>query len=157
VLGDLRLMVRDDSDSLSSNPFSTPIIAFQDRGFREEYFKGSVSAHHGRHEWKAGVEADLTSIHERFSDVITDPGAIWTGTPASFRFSGDGRDLEQSGFVQDLIRLGNGRRASAALGPLSIARKSERGEPAPRHCAVSARGRLGIARFLRSRVPDSGI
>jgi hypothetical protein len=107
VLGDLRLMVRDDSDTLTSNPFSTPIIAFQDRGFREEYFKGTISAHHGRHEWKAGVEADFTSIQERFSDVITDPTQFGPGTPGSFAFAGDGRDLEQSGFVQDLIRLGN--------------------------------------------------
>jgi hypothetical protein len=107
VLGDLRLMVRDDSDTLTSNPFSTPIIAFQDRGFREEYLKGTVSAHHGRHEWKAGVEADFTSINERFSDVITDATQFGPGTPGSFRFAGDGRDLEQSGFVQDLIRLGN--------------------------------------------------
>jgi len=106
ALGDLRLMVRDDSDSLSSNPLSTPIIAFQDRGFREEYFKASVSAHHGRHEWKTGVEADFASIHEGFRDVITDASQFGPGTPASFRFGGNGRDLEQSGFVQDLIRLG---------------------------------------------------
>lgn len=107
VLGDLRLMVRDDSNTLNSNPFSTPIIAFQDRGFREEYFKGSISAHHGRHEWKAGIEADFTSIRERFRDVVTDPTQFGPGTPASFAFAGHGLDLEQSGFVQDLIRLGN--------------------------------------------------
>jgi TonB dependent receptor len=106
VLGDLRLMVRDDSDTLTSNPFSTPIIAFQDRGFREEYFKGSVSAHHGRHEWKAGFEADFTAIHENFSDVITNAAQFAPGTPGSFRFAGNGQDLEQSGFAQDFIRLG---------------------------------------------------
>jgi len=106
VLGDLRLMVRDDSDTLTSNPFSTPLVAFQDRGFREEYFKGSVSAHHGRHEWKAGVEADFTAIHENFRDVITDAAQFAPGTPGSFRFAGKGQDLEQSGFVQDFIRLG---------------------------------------------------
>jgi outer membrane cobalamin receptor len=114
VLGDLRLMVRDDSDTLASNPFSTPIIAFQDRGFREEYFKGSVSAHHGRHEWKAGVEADFTSLHESFRDVITDASQFGPGTPGSFQFAGNGRDLEQSGFVQDFIRLGKWT-ASAGL------------------------------------------
>jgi hypothetical protein len=106
LVGDLRLMVRDDSNTLSSNSFSTPIIAFQDRGFREEYFKGSVSAHHGRHEWKVGVEADFTSIRENFRDVVTDPSQFGPGTPASFLFAGKGRDVEQSGFVQDLIRLG---------------------------------------------------
>ena len=114
VLGDLRLMVRDDSDTLTSNPFSTPILAFQDRGFREEYFKGSVSGHHRRHEWKAGVEADFTTIHETFRDVITDPAQFAPGTPGSIRFANNGRDLEQAGFVQDFIRLGKWT-ASAGL------------------------------------------
>jgi outer membrane cobalamin receptor len=106
VLGDLRFMARDDTDKLSSNALSTPIIAFQDRGFREEYFKGSVSAHHGIQEWKAGFELDFASIHERFNDVITDASQFGPGTPATFSFLGNGRDREQSGFVQDLIRLG---------------------------------------------------
>ncbi len=138
VLGDLRVMMRDDSDSLSSNPFSTPIIAFQNRGFREEYFKGSASAHHGRHEWKAGVEADFTSIHERFSDVITDAAQFGPGTPASFRFAGDGRDLEQSGFVQDLIRLGNWT--------ASVGLRWDHYQLLVNQNAVSPR--LGIARYL---------
>jgi len=114
VLGDLRLMARDDSDTLTSNPFSTPIQAFQGRGFREEYFKGAVSAHHGRHEWKAGVEADFTTIHENFRDVITDPAQFAPGTPGSFHFAENGRDLEQGAFVQDFIRLGKWT-ASAGL------------------------------------------
>src|ERR1700719_2995500 len=114
VLGDLRLMVRDDSNTLTSNPFATPIIAFQDRGFREEYFKGSVSAHHGRHEWKAGVEADFIALRESFRDVITDASQFGPGTPGSFRFASNGRDVEQSGFVQDFIRLGKWT-ASAGL------------------------------------------
>jgi hypothetical protein len=138
VLGDLRLMVRDDSDSLSSNPFSTPIIAFQNRGFREEYFKSSVSAHHGRHEWKAGVEADFTSLHERFSDVITDAAQFGPGTPGSFRFAGDGRDLEQSGFVQDLIRLGNWT--------ASVGLRWDHYQLLVNQNAVSPR--LGVARYL---------
>ncbi len=138
VLGDLRLMVRDDSDTLASNPFSTPIIAFQDRGFREEYFKGRVSAHHGRHEWKAGVEADFTSIHENFRDVITDAEQFGPGTPGSFRFTGNGRDLEQSGFVQDFIRLGKWT-ASAGL-------RWDHYQLLVNQNAVSPR--LGIARYV---------
>lgn len=106
VLGDLRVMARDDSDALSSNPFSTPIVAFQNRGFREEYVKGAVAGHHGRHEWKAGLEADFAAIHERFSDSITDPSQFGPGTPATFTFAGTGQDREQSAFVQDLLRLG---------------------------------------------------
>jgi len=138
LLGDLRLMVRDDSDTLGSNPLSTPIIAFQDRGFREEYFKGSVSAHHGRHEWKAGVEADFTSIHESFRDVITDPAQFGPGTPASFRFAGNGEDLEQSGFVQDFVRLGKWT-ASAGL-------RWDHYQLLVNQNAVSPR--LGIARYV---------
>lgn len=41
-------------------PQSTPIIAFQDRGFSEEYLKGTASYHHGRQEFKAGFESDFT-------------------------------------------------------------------------------------------------
>lgn len=138
VLGDLRLMVRDNSDTLTSNSLSTPIIAFQDRGFREEYVKGSVSAHHGRHEWKMGVEADFASLHENFSDAITDPTQFAPGTPATFSFAGNGRDLEQSGFVQDLIRLGKWT-ASAGL-------RWDHYQLQLNQNAVSPR--LGIARYL---------
>jgi hypothetical protein len=138
LLGDLRLMVRDDSNTLNSNPFSTPIIAFQDRGFREEYFKGSISAHHGRHEWKAGIEADFTTIRESFREVITDPTQFGPGTPATFAFTGHGRDLEQSGFVQDLIRKGNWT-ASAGL-------RWDHYQLLVNQNAVSPR--LGIARYV---------
>ena len=106
LLGDVRFMARDDADTLSSNPLATPIIAFQDRGFREQYAKGSISLHHKNQEWKAAVEADFASLHERFNDAITDPTQFGPGTPLTFSFLGHGRDLEQSAFVQDLIRLG---------------------------------------------------
>jgi len=106
LLADLHFMMRSDTDGLNSNPQSTPIIAFQDRGFREEYLKGTVSYHRGRHEFKAGVEGDFTQLRENFSDLITDPTQFDPGTPPSFQFSGRDLDLEQSAFVQDLIRLG---------------------------------------------------
>src|SRR4029077_941488 len=66
VIADLRGMVRDNSNNLYSNPLSTPVIAFQHNYFREGYFKGAVSIHHGRHEIKVGVESDNTFLHERF-------------------------------------------------------------------------------------------
>ena len=106
VVGDLRGMVRDDSSDLYSNPFSTPIIAFQHNWFREAYFKGTISVHHGNQEWKAGVESDATFLHENFSDVITNPIYFDPGTPTTFSFAGNRPDLEQSAFVQDMIRLG---------------------------------------------------
>jgi outer membrane cobalamin receptor len=106
LLADFRLMMRSDTVGLDSNSQSTPIIAFQNRGFREEYVKGTASYHRGRHEFKAGFEGDFTRLRENFSDIITDPAQFDPGTPASFQFSGRDLDLEQSAFVQDLIRLG---------------------------------------------------
>ncbi len=113
MLASLRGMVRDNSDDLSSNPQSIPVVAFLHNHFREGYFNGSLSVHHGRHEFKAGVESDNTFLNEDFRDVITDPTRFDPGTPPTFTFPGvrpsEGRrpDLEQSGYVQDLIRAGN--------------------------------------------------
>ena len=106
IVTDLRGMVRDNSNDLFSNPLSTPVIAFQHNYFREGYFKGSVSIHHGRHEWKTGLESDATFLHERFSDAITDFSRFDPATPPTFAFTGSKPDLEQAVFVQDQIRLG---------------------------------------------------
>ncbi len=118
AIGWLRGMVRDNSSDLTSNPLSWPVIAFQHNDFKEGYFSGSVAVHHGRHEWKAGVESDNFFLHENFSDVIPDCaasgpqcpitlGIFDPGTPTSFAYSGSRPDLEQSAYVQDAIRLGN--------------------------------------------------
>jgi len=106
LLGDIRAMARDDSARLSSNESSTPIIAEQQRGFREGYLKASISAHHGIHEFKAGAELDRGSIREQFNDRITDPSQFDDGTPETFGFSGRGLDREQALYAQDLLRLG---------------------------------------------------
>jgi outer membrane cobalamin receptor len=140
VLGDLRFMARDDTDNFSSNALSTPIIAFQDRGFREEYLKGTVSVHDGIQEWKAGVEADFTNLHEQFSDVVTDFTQFEPGTPPFFGFFAHGRDLEQSGFLQDFIRLGKWT-VSAGL-------RWDHYQLLVNQNAVSPR--LGIARYVPS-------
>jgi outer membrane cobalamin receptor len=106
VVADFRGMVRDNSNDLFSNELSTPIIAFQNNSFREGYFKGIVSVHQGRHEWKAGVESDAIFLHEKFNSLITDFSQFDPDTPATFSFSGSRPDLEQSAFLQDLFRLG---------------------------------------------------
>jgi outer membrane cobalamin receptor len=106
VVGDFRGMVRDDSEGLSSNPYSTPIIAFQNNGFREGYFKGTISFHQRNQEWKAGLESDSTFLRERFSDVITDFAQFDPGTPPTYNFAENRPSLEQSAFVQDLVRMG---------------------------------------------------
>ena len=106
VVGNVGSMFRDNSNGLSSNLLSTPIIAFQRNHFTEAYFKGAISIHRKNQEWKIGVESDNTFLHEHFADVITDPSQFDPGTPTSFWFSGNRPDLEQSAFVQDMIRLG---------------------------------------------------
>lgn len=102
----MRGMVRDLSAGLSSNPLATPILAQQDRGFRELYLKSTVSAHVGRHEWKAGVDADFGAIRESFGYQLTDPSPFDPDTPPVFTFADRRHDREQALFVQDQLRLG---------------------------------------------------
>lgn len=106
VVGDLRGMVRRLSAGLSSNTFSTPIAAEQDRGFRELYVRGTVAAHVGRHEWKGGIDADFGRIHEALAYRITDRAQFETDTPTTFSFTDRQTDREQAVFVQDRIGLG---------------------------------------------------
>ena len=106
-LADVRVMSRDLSASLWSNALATPILAVQDRGFREGYAKATISAHLGRHELKAGVESDFGSVREALGYQITDPNAFDPDTPPLFQFADRRQDREQALFVQDLVRLGN--------------------------------------------------
>ncbi len=100
-------MVRDNANNLYSNPKSTPVIAFQHNDFREGYFKGTLSLHHGRHEFKVGLESDAIFLHEHFNYKITDETYFDPYAPRTLSFAGQRPDLEQSAFVEDLIRLGN--------------------------------------------------
>ena len=105
--GDLRGMVRDNSSDFYSNPESTPIIVLQHNWFREGYFRASSTIVHGRNEWKAGVESDNTFLNEMLNYNITDPTQFDPGSPLTFAFRANRPDLEQSGFVQDLLQLHN--------------------------------------------------
>ena len=140
LLADLHFMMRSNTVGLDSNPESTPIIAFQDRGFDEQYLKGTVSFHHGRHEFKAGFEGDFTHLRENFSDIITDPAQFDPGTPPNFQFEGRRLDLEQSAFVQDLVRLGKWT--------FNIGLRWDHYQLLVNENAVSPR--LGIARYFSS-------
>jgi len=114
ALGAVHGMVRHTANDLASNRNSTPVIAFLHNSFTEGYFNGSMSVHHGRHEWKGGIESDSMFLQEKFSDTITDSTRFPAGTPASFAFQGNRPDLEQSAYLQDVIRLGDWT-ASAGL------------------------------------------
>ena len=107
VLADVRGMVRDVTAGFWSNALSTPMIAAQDRSYREGYVKGTVSIHSGIHEIKTGVEGDFAAVREALSYKITDPSRFDPDTPAAFHFDSHAPDREQAGFVQDAINLGN--------------------------------------------------
>ena len=118
AVGWLRFMARNNSNDFNSNQASWPLIATQHNEFKEVYFNASTSIHHGRHEFKVGVESDSVFLHENTGYVmpycedvnnpqcpiaigIFDPGAT------TFSFAATHPDLEQAAYVQDLMRLGN--------------------------------------------------
>jgi len=114
----LRGMARDNSNDFYSNPFSWPLIAAQHNDFKEIYFNASVAIHHGRQEWKTGIESDNIFLHENFSYLMPDCGdlsnpqcpitlGVLDAGATAFAFTGSHPDLEQSAYVQDAIRLGN--------------------------------------------------
>ncbi len=116
-IGWLREMVRDNSNDFHSNPSSWPVIATQHNHFKEIYFNGSGSVHRGRQDWKAGVESDVTFLNEDFSYVLPDCAdlsnaqcpialGILDAGATTFAFTGSRPDLEQSAYIQDLVRLG---------------------------------------------------
>jgi hypothetical protein len=118
AIGVVRGMARDNSTDFYSNDASWPLNATQRNDFKEIYFNGSISIHHGRQEWKAGIESDNIFLHENTNYLIpdcsdpTDPrcpinlGILDSGA-ITFAFQGRRPDLEQAAYVQDLIRLGN--------------------------------------------------
>ncbi len=118
MLGMLRGMARDNSNDFYSNPASWPLIATQHNDFKEVYFNGSLSVHRGKQEWKGGFESDALFLNEDFNYVMpdcVDPtdvrcpinlGILDAGA-TTFSFTGSRPDLEQSAYVQDLVRLGN--------------------------------------------------
>jgi hypothetical protein len=118
TIGWLRGMARDVSTDFHSNPLAWPLIATQHNDFKEIYFNGSVAVHHGSNEWKAGVESDAILLHENFSyempdcASLSDPQCpitlgIFDAGAITFTFTGSRPDLEQSAYIQDLVRLGS--------------------------------------------------
>lgn len=100
-------MLRDLAARLWSNPLSTPIAPSQDRGFREAYLDGSISAHFGGHELKAGTEAVITPVREQFAYVITNRRFFGRDVARSFSFSDHKTGDYEALFAQDLMHAGH--------------------------------------------------
>jgi hypothetical protein len=132
--------VRDVFALLNSNTDSTPIIVSQDRGYREGYTRADLAGHHGRHEWKLGVDGIFNPVNEFLVYDITDPLQFDPGTAQSFTYSGRQWDIEPSMYAQDQIRLGKWN--------LSVGLRFDHYSFAVNESAWSPR--LGISRFISS-------
>jgi outer membrane cobalamin receptor len=98
---------RDSGAALTSNAQSTPVIVSQDRGYREGYMRADLAGHHGHHDWKTGVDAIFSPVHEALQYAITDPTQFDPGTQLNFPFPYQKKwDVEPSIYVQDQMRLG---------------------------------------------------
>src|SRR5205807_3928641 len=103
----VRAVVEDLSANLRSNAFSTPIVAFQQRGFRRSYLNANLAVHKGRHDIKIGGDAYYAPVTEALQYRITAPSYFDPGTPQNFHFFDHAIDREQSLFAQDTMRFGN--------------------------------------------------
>jgi hypothetical protein len=99
--------MRDASATLNSNASSTPMIAFQNRGYREGYVRGDLAGQHGNHNWKAGVDTLFGPVNEALHYVITDPSQFDPGTQTPFQFADRRWDVEPSAYLQDQWHRGN--------------------------------------------------
>jgi hypothetical protein len=99
--------VRDAGATLNSNVASTPIIVFQDRGYREGYARADLAGQHGNHNWKVGVDTLFGPVHEALQYVITDPSQFDPGTQTPFQFVDRRWDVEPSAYLQDQWHRGN--------------------------------------------------
>jgi len=107
LLWSLSASVRDNSFTLRSNDFSTPVIASQDRGYREGYTRADVSWHRGHNDWKAGMDVLVTPVHESLAYQITDPSQFDSDTLLQFSFNDRKWDVEPAFYVQDTFHAGN--------------------------------------------------
>jgi hypothetical protein len=100
--------VRDAYALLNSNTDSTPAIVEQNRGYREGYTRADLAGHHGRHEWKFGLDGIFSSVNENLEYSITDPMQFDPGTAGTLTppFSDHRWDVEPAAYAEDQIRLG---------------------------------------------------
>ncbi len=107
MLFDAEGSVRDDSANLWSNANSIPILAAQQRGFREGYARAGLSWHYGHHDFKAGADGIFSSVHEALQYAITALDQFDPTTQPRFQFAAHSPDREQSAFLQDAFHAHN--------------------------------------------------
>ena len=101
LLFDAEGSVRDNSADLWSNALSTPIVAAQQRGFREGYVRADLAWHYGHHDFKFGVDGIFNSVNEALQYTIADLVQFDPDTRRLFHFAETKTDREQSAYLQD--------------------------------------------------------
>lgn len=107
LLFDAEGSVRDDSANLWSNSKSTPIVAAQQRGFREGYSRADLAWHHGHNDLKFGADGIFSSVNEALQYTITNQTQFDPGAKRRFDFASAGSGREQSAFIQDSFHARN--------------------------------------------------
>jgi hypothetical protein len=98
--------VRNAAATLDSNANSIPIIVGQNRGYREGYARADLAGHHGRNDWKVGVDGIASSANENLQYLSTNLSNYEAGTLPQFTFSDRRWDLEPSAYAEDQLHLG---------------------------------------------------
>jgi hypothetical protein len=99
--------LRDSTEKLASNSLSVPVIASQQRGFREGYFRSDVAGHYGHNDWKVGADSIFDHVHEALQYQITDAAQFDPGTQQQLNFAARHWDIEPSAYIQDAWHRGN--------------------------------------------------
>jgi TonB dependent receptor-like, beta-barrel/Carboxypeptidase regulatory-like domain/TonB-dependent Receptor Plug Domain len=76
LVANLSVFGRTSTAELTSNPLSTPVVAFQDRRLTNYGFITSLSYGGHGHTVKAGIQFTRTPVRENFSFYPTDPAAF---------------------------------------------------------------------------------
>ena len=140
LLFDVEGSVRDDSANLWSNSLSTPIVAAQQRGFREAYARAGLAWHFGRNDLKFGADGIFSSVNEALQYTITNPAQFDPATQRRFNFAETGSDREQSAFLQDSFHARNWNvSAGVRFDRYRLATKASAWSP-----------RIGVSRYFSS-------
>jgi outer membrane receptor for ferrienterochelin and colicin len=115
TLGTISFFNRSGTARLTSNPSSTPVVAFQDRSLQNTGFIASLATVKHGHNIKFGGQATFTPIHENFSfyptivfdDLVDENGNVFPNPINNFNashpfvFDGGKRGRMLSAYIQD--------------------------------------------------------
>lgn len=119
AVGQISVFNRYGTAELTSNPLSTPVVAFQDRTLQNYGGLASLSLTRGTHNIKFGGQVTITPIEENFSfyptqpfaDIVDENGTIFPNPVNAFTaanpFVFDGRKTGRtlSAYIQDRFTL----------------------------------------------------